>query len=185
MTIICAYTDGKHTWLGSDTVGVVNIGNSLHPVECGPKVAMAHGWAFGVVGDAYAGDLVEAARVGLFDELDKYERPERTFVGRLHGVWREGGIQPVYGGDAVGSFHNSGLLMCAGRIWDIDSNGATAAIPARTLFARGSAMPWAAAAAYGYQRAKPDTSPEVLIDVALDAAIRFDMQIRGKWTGRL
>jgi hypothetical protein len=46
-------------------------------------------------------------------------------------------------------------------------------------------------AAYGYQRARLDSGhaysilPEALIDVALDAAAQFDLQIRGKWTGRL
>jgi hypothetical protein len=184
MTIICPYTDGKSTWLGSDTAGVANMGNSLYCADVGSKWTIHNGWAFGMVGDDLASKMVAEEAPYLFTDLSPGHAGQ-IFTARLRDVFAQYQFRPVYGNDACPNWQSSGILATAGHIWDVDGTTSYTAKPNGELFARGGAMPLALAAAYGYQRAKPDASPEVLIDVALDAAIRFDMQIRGKWTGRL
>jgi hypothetical protein len=192
MTIICAYTDSKHTWLGSDTAAVANMGNSLYPADVGSKWTIFNGWAFGMVGDDLASKMIADHAPVLFDELP----PDAPFAAglfteRLRELFAKYGFRPVYGNDACPNWQSSGILATAGRFWDVDGTTSYTAKPAGELFARGGAMPIALGAAYGYLRAQRDSGtaysvrPESLIDVALDAAIRFDMQIRGKWTGRL
>jgi hypothetical protein len=185
MTIICAYTDGEHTWLGSDTAGVANMGNSLYPADVGSKWTIFNGWAFGMVGDDLAATMIAENSPRLFDGLSAAVCPPAAFTEELRNLFDEYKFQPVYSGNACPNWQSSGILATAGHIWDVDGTTSYTAKPAGELFARGGAMPIALGAAYGYWRAKPPASPEVLIDVALDAAIRFDMQIRGKWTGRL
>jgi hypothetical protein len=71
MTIICAYTDGKHTWLGTDTACVVSIGNSLHSFDCGSKVAIAHGCPHGQTAAQLTAETVEhAAEVAAWHAIE-------------------------------------------------------------------------------------------------------------------
>src|SRR5580704_13969235 len=78
----------------------------------------------------------------------------------------------------VHNWESSGILATAGYFWDVDGTTAYTLKPRHELFARGGAIPLGRAAGM-------DADPATLIDVALDAAIRFDMQIRGKWIGKL
>ncbi len=181
MTVICAYTDGAATWIGSDTYGIATGGI---PMEVGKKWYGAHGWAFGHCGDAYVADLFEEEAETLFAEL----RRPLEFVWRAREMFERAGLKASYReGETVGNWQNSGILVRAGSIWDIDDNLAVTSIPGGRLHARGSAGCEAKSAAYGYARAmrkaKPRTRilPLELINVAIDCAIEFDVNIRGKW----
>jgi hypothetical protein len=179
MTVVCAITDGTHTWIGSDTYGVA--GNST-PIFTGKKWFGANGWSFGHTGDSYAAGIIAQEVHGLFDNTGD---PYRV-MGRLRALYEAAGIRAVYSpGEATGSWMNSGILVCAGRIWDIDDRLAINEVARGVLHARGCAGIEAAAAAYGFQMAQPKASPEVLISTALKAAARFDVHIRGAWHGRL
>lgn len=189
MTILCAYTDGTTTWLGSDTRQVARIGDSVHGMDSGvSKWVIDDGWAVGICGDVYAADLVEAGFLELISGLDfdaTQDSPADkaapwAFTQRLAALWEAGGIKRVYRDDAVGSWQNSGILACAGAIWDIDGAMAVIPVPRGAVFCRGSAKAWAQAAAWGYQRADAEATPARLIDVALDAAAQFDCQIAGR-----
>jgi hypothetical protein len=185
MTIICAYTDGKSTWLGSDTAGTAQMGNSILPSDVGSKWTIRNGWAFGMVGDEVAGIMVHEKADMLFDGLSESQTPAALFAQRLRPVFREYGFVSDRGRLSVPNWENSGILATAGYFWDFDGTTAYTLKPAGELFARGGAMPLGLAAAWAYQRGQPSATPETLIDVALDAAARFDVQIRGKWVGKL
>jgi hypothetical protein len=186
MTIICAYTDGKNTWLGSDTAGVANMGNSLYAAEVGSKWTIRAGWAFGMVGDDLAATMIAENADWFFGELSESKTPAALFTQRLRQKFAEYGFQPARRDDSCPNWQSSGILATAGYFWDVDGTTAYTLKPRHELFARGGAMPLGLAAAYGYQRAAGmDADPATLIDVALDAANLFDMQIRGKWTGKL
>lgn len=179
MTIIVAYTEGKSTWLGSDTH---SIGSYSMRLECGKKWYSAYGWAFGHCGDACVADLFENQAATLFANLEEVDSPEHQVVKRIRAMYREAGMVPIFNNEAVGNYQNSGILARAGRFWDIDGNLAVTPIQSGLLFARGCAKEIAIGAAYGYQKAIEKASPEELINVALSAAIRFDIHIYGKWT---
>jgi hypothetical protein len=193
MTIICAYTDGKHTWLGSDTAGTYYYGSSLMARESGPKWVLSsnNAWAYGNVGDGAVSAWIKANAGRLLDfgseVMPAVVNPPAAFVARLQEVYEALKMRGNYDGDeAVPHWRNQGILATAGKIWEIDSCLAFSEAPADTLCAAGSGKPWALGAGYGWRRVYGDrTSPEALIEVALDAAIRFDMQIRGKWVGKL
>jgi hypothetical protein len=185
MTIICAYTDGKSTWLGSDTAGIANMGHSLYPCDAGSKWVIRHGWAFGCVGDNLFDCVVRENAEKLFDGLATSQTPAGLFAWRLRPLFVEYGFMPVKRDESCPQWQNSGILATAGYFWDFEGTTAYTLKPAGELFARGCAMPLALGAAWAYQRGQPSATPETLIDVALDAAARFDVQIRGKWVGKL
>jgi hypothetical protein len=179
MTVVCAITDGTHTWIGSDTYGVAGNGT---PVPTGKKWFGAHGWAFGHAGDSYAAGIISQEAVHLFGNTDD---PYKV-ISRLRTTYEVFGMKAVYGqGEATGSWLNSGILVRAGLVWDIDDRLAINQMPSGVLHARGCAGIEAAAAAYGFQMAQPKASPEVLIATSLKAAARFDIHIRGAWQGRI
>jgi hypothetical protein len=185
MTIVCAYTDGQTTWLGSDTAGVADMGNSLYCEDVGGKWIMRAGWAFGAVGDNLFSVMLSEQAPEFFDDLSASSEPAALFARRLRALFADYQFKATYKDDAVPNWQNSGILATAGRFWDFEGTTAYTLKPINAFFARGCAMPLALGAAYGRQAGTPGTKPETLIDTALAAAEHFDMQIRGRWQGRL
>lgn len=177
MSVVAVYTDGKTTWIGSDTVSVCTSGAMIN---CGSKWVRAGDWAFGHVGDARVADIIANNARDLFVDLDG----PVNFVERLADVYKRSGMVPVFDG-AVPGWGNAGILVRPGQAWDTDSQCSAIALPPGRVFARGNGGAQATCAAWGYQQAKPDTSPEILVKIAIQGAAAHNHEIRGLWQGRL
>ena len=175
MTIICAYTNGKYTWLGSDTVSILERRGSLCPVPVACKWVIHNGWAYGQAGDAVVAEWVCHTARKLMRGLN-VNNAAIVFPARL---------QDIYLSLKMQDWSNNGILACAGAVWSVNGDLSCKLLPSRQMHAVGCGALWAIGAAWGFQQAKPEADPETLMDVALGAAAQFDMQIRGKWTGKL
>lgn len=177
MTVVAAYTDGVSTWIGSDTCAVSSSGQ---PFELGPKWAgVEHGWWFGHCGDCRAANLVEAAAPeSLFDPAFT----PMQVANAIRDLFVRDGFHAKYENDVVPNYDNSGIIARAGQVWDVDGCFCVVRMPAGALHARGSGGHWATAAAFGVQQVTVAHRPAALMRVALDAAARFDVNIRGQWT---
>lgn len=179
MSIVAVFTNGSITWIGSDTASLCTSGRLI---ETGSKWSKDHGWAFGLVGDARAADLVERNKEGLFGNLES----PHDFVERLDALYAGANMKRLYReGETVPSWVNAGLLACAGAAWDIDSTLAISPVPTGRVWCRGTAGALGMAAAWGHQQAAPNASAEVLLSIALKGAAAFDVTIRGHWGWRL
>jgi hypothetical protein len=181
MTVIVAYANGSITWIGSDTATVSSGGRVT---ESGKKWFTAHGWGYGHCGDCRVADLLLVNADKLFADLAS----PYAFADRLIELYRGAGMQPRFDGsqqETVPSWCNGGILARAGEAWDVDSCCSLVAVTPGVVFGRGNGGSNAMAAAWGYQRAIREASPEVLIEAAIRGAAAQDVHIRGLWQGRI
>ena len=182
MTLICAITDGKDTWLGSDTHSVLERGaGALRASYCGSKWAINGEWAYANTGDAVVSDLIAARFAYLTGDLTA-ATAALLFPARLQAdIYEKLGLRPGYGeGEHAPVWGNQGLLATKGCVWAITQDMTCRPIPHLSLEASGSAAPWAIGAAWARQQGIAWTMQDI-VHIALDAGIAFDMQIRGKW----
>lgn len=182
MSVVCAIAVAGVTFYGSDTVSVTDAGRLL---DTGSKWTATDGvWAFGHVGESRASDLITTHARTLFDGMgDAW-----AFPGRLRTVYEAAGLRPSHGrdgNDACPSWGNSGLLIRAGEVYDVDAALSVVRIPVGMLYARGSAGDLAMAAAWGFRRATPSAMPENVVLAALAGAAAHNALIRGVWQARL
>ena len=179
MTVVAVYTNGSVSWIGSDTAAVYGSGRIM---EAGQKWYGANGWMFGHCGDCRVADAIMSGVDALFENM----AGPNQFPERLAGLYRKIGMQPRFDhGETVPAWCNSGILARAGAAWDVDGTLSLVPIPAKQVFARGIGGEIAMAAALGYQRAKPEASPEILIEQAIRCAAVLNRQVSGFWSHRI
>lgn len=160
MTIICAITDGKKCFIGSDTQSVG--GGVL--MDCGPKWIVQGGWAVGVAGDQRLADIIRAD-----DILRDLETPWQ-FTERLRASYKEYDVAPAERRDGGAPSYNSlYLLATPHRVWEVYECLAVTPVRDGKLWALGSGAQCALGAGYAMKRRQP----KQIVTMAVEAAIEI------------
>jgi len=180
MTIICAYTDGLNTWIGSDQL--IHRGSLKMYLPTG-KWLVRSGWAI-----AFAGaTMYRLAAERSQDLLDHADHPMEV-VQSLAAVWRVHGISSKRDEqDGVELFETVGVIARKGKIWDVDGSLAYVEVPANRLVGGGSGWAFAEGCAWGLQqRVVPTPGGEYLVKRAVECACVLDSaNCEGLWQARL
>ena len=180
MTIICAYTDGKKTWIGSDTQ--VTGGNHISYIE--RKWCVVGSWASGDSGSVRTGNVLEQYKDELLGGLNTpwefskrlQERFEKErFHPDLQSRGDEGG--PIDWGQDI-------LLAKPGKIWVLDSELGIVKFGKNEPVAYGCGFEYALGA--GYVAREAGIKGLTIVEYMLESAVEYDPYCGGKlWTWEL
>lgn len=126
MTIICAISDGKETWVGADSMAVGN-GAMINSIE---KWSFAHGWAAGAAGNLKTINLLHENADKLFDRLSG----PGEFVARLATMFEGYNTDSEQGPK---SFGQDIILASQNGVWSICETLSYVHIPRNHLWADG------------------------------------------------
>lgn len=173
MTIIVALkVPGRaETWIGSDTRSVAN----YEAWRVGPKWVRAHGWAFGTAGSHRLHDMVTHNTERLFaDVATPFEFTERLReVLGMHGYkFAERPGFPTLDGD-------SGLLVSAHGVWEVDCSLATVRIPDGHVAADGGGKAYALGAVWGMTQFGGSMLPDRIVSNAIECACHHNLGCGG------
>ena len=175
MTVICALSDksSRAIWLGCND-GVTMGDTRMHGV-CEPKWQQFGCWALGIAGSPLLGDVLETVR----DDIPDNDASPSVIIQFLRVRFDECELGNRDEGDTSTSYPCSAILAHRdGRIWDVDSYLAIAALQPGTLWARGSGMEYALGA--DFPLASSNVTAEERVRNAIHAAIHYDTGCPGK-----
>lgn len=161
MTIICAYTDGTDTWIGSDLLAVRAGTRMILPQG---KWVVHDGWALGTAGTMRA-EVVQRREA---HELFKNTEDPVEVCERLQAAYRKYGITSIRDErDGMEVFSAGAILARRGRIWDVDRSLTPVPWEPGRLLADGSA--WEIAVGAAWARSRLD--PRSIVEIAIKAAV--------------
>lgn len=186
MTVICAYTDGTETWIGSDRMI-----SSSNEKWIGPhKWHEAHGWAIGVAGAQRAVNMLERVKAEIFAEADS----PFAIADRLVQRFAEYGIHScgTSHDNHTECFGQSLLLARKGEIWNFGFDLGFFQAPPNTLIAKGSGADYAMGAGYAaialHSQMKAPfnaSAAHQMMITAIGGAEKFDPYCAGCWVKKL
>jgi len=166
MTIICAITDGKKTWVGADGLAVNN-DTIINGIQ---KWSFAHNWGVASAGDFKTNNILEQNKLDLFDRLGNPVQ----FVERVRGLFSDYNTDTDVGPKLFGQ---NLILACQHSIWMIDTALAIIPIQKNMLWADGSGRRYGIGAG---NLQKDDRLHKDRIKSALYGAMKHDISCGGK-----
>lgn len=172
MTIICALTDGKQTWIGSDQQTTFGAERAFY----GPKWIQLGQWWIGFSGSTRARFLTEQ-----YANHDAAISPW-GIANEIRRLLREDGWQPKEEKGDSPSYEVSAIIARPGEIWMTDDGLTPYPHPVNELAANGGAGRYALGAAWPMLKYRDVGHPryEVIIRNAIEAAIAYDIQCGGE-----
>lgn len=143
MTIVCAITDGKRTWIGSDRQVTTSNGEAVRLRE-GKWTQTPSGWWVGVSGWGRMVNLVECCVEASYDA--------HGLAARIRGMLAADGWAPMCVDEGPRQYNSRMLMARTGELWMADSSGHVLRHPDHDLAAIGDAEPIAVGAARGFVR---------------------------------
>lgn len=172
MTILCAITDGKETWIGSDTQATE--GDQLI-YSVGSKWTQVGQWWIGVAGDWRTTCILREADWPKIDTIVRLAREVRSVIEE-DGFQKKEGYGPTHYGSHF-------LVVRAGEVWRLASDFSYIKIVRNELTAQGGGEQFAFGAAYALRH---QAAPLIRLVTALRAACHYDNGCGGDlWTHHL
>ena len=166
MTIICAITGGKETWVGADSLANNN-DTVMNGIE---KWAFSDGWGAASAGCFKTNNLLNDNKENLFDRLST----AKEFVGRLTDLFSDYNTDTDVGPKLFGQ---NIILVNHKAVWMLDTSLAYVCIPKGYLWADGSGRGFG----IGAGNLKNDSrSHKERVKAALYGAIEHDITCGGK-----
>lgn len=178
MTIVCAVTDGKRTWIGSDRQMTTSVDFAIQ-LRDGKWVETPSGWWVGSSGWGRLTNLVECCVERSYDAHGLAQRLRTLIVAD--------GWEACDSDEGPRQYNSRMLLARPGELWTVDSAGHVLRHPDHELAAIGDAEPVAVGAAHGFRagvtmardrhgvhpRTYGQIGPMELVHEAIQAARRY------------
>lgn len=174
MTIICAYSDGESTWLGSDQL--LTRGEQRTLLKGGKWAIHPSGWAAAMAGDELLSGIL---RTRIDDFCYNTDDPW-LFLKRYRDLLPEYGVEMKR--DSAGLPDLPGMLLArGGKLWEIDRAFSVVRWDTHRLLADGAAWQYAYGSSFGME-----AEPVQIVRRAVMTANHFCQNTcEGLWLGKV